>query len=246
MFPVMSFLTGVKATLPRSSNRVVVASAASRNSLVAMPWSLGSIGTSAKDRLCVSNQVCPGRMSLVVADMAVRKRLNGVGWERGGRAQGKVAGEGLWARGMRVNRVRSTRIANTANNFLRHCMDMYGVTSCLFALFWRPSARKSALQVTSWSCVLTDCESLGAFQSNVSRPLCVIVRAQDFRNDASWGIEMEHTTRTASNSYYALGPDTYTAQRLVSLCGTLWSPLSHHDRNMLHQSTWIVLRAVSS
>jgi hypothetical protein len=113
MFPVISFLTGVKATLPRRSNSVVVASAASRNSLVAMPWSLGSIGTSLKDRLCMSNQVCPGGMGLVVADMAARKRLNGVGWERGGGPKGRWQGR---SRGHAecVNRVRSRRVVRCA------------------------------------------------------------------------------------------------------------------------------------
>lgn len=76
MLPTMSFLTGVKATEPRRSdkrkshqqklessvldhrpNSVVVDSAASRNSPVGIPLSLGSIGTSWNDVLWVSNQV---------------------------------------------------------------------------------------------------------------------------------------------------------------------------------------------
>ncbi len=46
---------------------VVVASAASRNSLVAIPWSLESTGTSVKDFRCVSNQVPPGGIRMVLA-----------------------------------------------------------------------------------------------------------------------------------------------------------------------------------
>lgn len=59
---------------------MVVASAASKNSLVAMPWSLESIGTSMKDFLCVSNQVPPGGMRIVLA-IAVDDEHGGTGWK---------------------------------------------------------------------------------------------------------------------------------------------------------------------
>ena len=59
MLPFMSDLTGVKATEPRRSKRVVVDSAAERKSRVEMPLSVGSIGTLEKCVLRVSNQVLP-------------------------------------------------------------------------------------------------------------------------------------------------------------------------------------------
>lgn len=61
MLPLMSFLTGLNATEPKTSNRVVVLSAASRNSFVEIALSLdSSTGTSTKLFLTVSKKVPPG------------------------------------------------------------------------------------------------------------------------------------------------------------------------------------------
>ena len=58
MLPVMSDLTGVKATEPSRSKRVVVDSAAERKSRAEMPLS-ASMGTFEKCVLRVSNHVFP-------------------------------------------------------------------------------------------------------------------------------------------------------------------------------------------
>lgn len=61
ILPVMSLLTGLKAALPKTSNRPVRASEASRNSEVEMALSLlASMGTSTKERLPLSKYVPPG------------------------------------------------------------------------------------------------------------------------------------------------------------------------------------------
>lgn len=55
MFPVISFFTGLKAVLPRTSNKPATASEASRNSEVRIALSLlSSMGTSVKERLQLS------------------------------------------------------------------------------------------------------------------------------------------------------------------------------------------------
>jgi len=59
-FPNISFLTGVKATEPSTSNNVVRDSAASRKGVVEMALSFSaSMGTSVKDFLSVSRKVPP-------------------------------------------------------------------------------------------------------------------------------------------------------------------------------------------
>jgi hypothetical protein len=61
MLPFMSFLTGLNAAEPNTSNRVVRLSAASRNSVVGIALSLdSSSGTSTKLFLTVSKNVLPG------------------------------------------------------------------------------------------------------------------------------------------------------------------------------------------
>jgi hypothetical protein len=70
ILPSISFLTGLKATEPRTSKRVVRLSHASRNSLVEMALSLFlSRGTSVKLRFSVSKYVPP--VGTVGADAAM-------------------------------------------------------------------------------------------------------------------------------------------------------------------------------